>query len=405
MKNSKFLILIAMFFFASVSNAQTTVVVDTLHNGDTIFYCSSIDFVPMVSHDTVSLNFLGYFPDLPANLNPVISNPGALTHYVWTPKTPLTDTNMLIAVLIGGYDWKYTNGADTSALSYQGGRGATVVAIKKMPTSKICWVTADSNFQHNVIIWDSTGFAAQNVDSVKIYYYITATQRKLLATRSRNSASFYVDSINNPQNGTFKYLLAGVNSCGNEDTNSAWQTTAWIQQSGSTFNVSSPYAIKGNPNPVSYYILYRDTIGNGRNWDSIFETPGTVLSDPNYAHYINAKYYVAAVLNTPCAAPPIVGHRPEINIVNKSRSNRLSNNITGVAPIAEANSFNVYPVPFTGTLNLHLQMESDVSIYNELGQMVFHSLMLSGQHQVNITGPSGVYFIDVNGVYKKLLKE
>ena len=307
------------------------------------------------------------------------------------------------------HDTTLTNPVDSTWFFYETAfSGGTVKFhfIKKTPTSKICWVTVDSNFAHNVIIWDSTGFGAQNVDSIKIYYYITVTQRKLLATKPRNSATFYVDSVNNPNSGTFKYLITGVNGCGNEDTTSAWQTTAWIQQTGSTFTVSSPYTVEGNPTPVSYYILYRDTIGTGHYWDSIFETPGTVLNDPNYANYPNAKYYVAAVLNMPGCTTPAIVNRMESLPANKSRSNRLKNNVTGINEVSNLSFFKVYPNPFISNFSLDLLKESEVRIYDALGRMVYQSRMQIGHNLVALNGQSkGIYFLVVNGVATMLVQE
>lgn len=356
---------------------KDTIFDDNSRHSDTIYYCTSVQISVFGSvHDSIFWDFK--YPDV------FYSADSALCWFHDTTLTTPPDST-----------WFFNNG---QVVKYY--------FIKKLPTSKICWVTVDSNFAHNVIIWDTTGFTVEGIDSVKIYYYYTATHLKLLATEPRISNLYYVDSVNNPNSGTFKYLLAGVNGCGNEDTlTSAWQTTAWIQQTGSTFTVSSQYTVKGNPTPVSYYILYRDTTGTGHNWDSIFETPGTILNDPNYANYPNAKYFVAAVLNMPGCSTPSIVDRAESLPANKSRSNRLNNSVTGIATVANTENFNVYPNPFINTFNLYLQKQSDVRVYNELGQIIFHSMLPQANNQVHIDGTPGLYMLNVNGKYQKIIKQ
>ena len=364
----------AILLSSSISNAQIVVldgssVKDTIKysgtTSDTVYYCQSIQVTTIgkVTDTMVMWNF---------------KNPGIFSYYD-TATCWVHDTTMPSPP---DSTWFFINGASVK-----------FHFIKLIPTSKICWVTADSNFAHNVIIWDTTGFKAENIDSVRVFYFVTSTSKKLLATCSRN-VTYYVDSVNNPQSDSYKYLLAGVNGCDNEDTNSAWQTTAWIQQSSSTFTVVLPYTVQGDPSAVSYYILYRDTIGNGKTWDSIYETPTTVLHDSDYTKYPNAQYYVAAVLNTAGCTAPAITKRMESAMINKSRSNRLSNNITGIASIPNTESFIVYPNPNQGTFHIvinNINPQSIVKIYNTIGEEVFCGRLKAGDNNINLNEPSGIY--------------
>ncbi len=382
----KCMFILLMLSLASIGKSQIVLI-----NGDTVMgaivptnniqivhYCSNIKIKTIPSGDTLGIAYNGAA---------ATSTYDTIAWNTYVPVGNSIDTVMMNIC----YNWSHSSGG-WSGTTYTG--NSAIYFYKDVPTSKICWVTADSNFAHNVIIWDTAGFKAEGVDSVRIFYYVTSTNRKLLATTSRNS-TYYVDSVNNPNNNSFKYLLAGVNSCGNEDTNSAWHTTAWVQQSSSAFTVIAPYTVKGTPAPVSYYILYRDTLGNGRNWDSIYESPGTILNDPNYGKYPNAKYYVAAVLNIAgCSTPGIVGNLKSSNI-NKSRSNMLNNIISGMPSGYNESNFSVYPNPNQGVFCIALNgasMKGIVKVYSTIGQEIFSAQIKGGNNNINITGqPSGIY--------------
>ena len=80
--------------------------------------------------------------------------------------------------------------------------------------------------------------------------------------------------------------------------------------------------------------------------------------------------------------------------------------ITDVQEVVERN-VTVYPNPANDVLNIELgDNQSDVVIYNSIGQVVRHIEMMSGNVQINVADlNSGIYFVRVNGNVTKIVKK
>ncbi|MBQ2499554.1 MAG: T9SS type A sorting domain-containing protein, partial [Bacteroidales bacterium] len=67
----------------------------------------------------------------------------------------------------------------------------------------------------------------------------------------------------------------------------------------------------------------------------------------------------------------------------------------------------VYPNPANSVLNIDLgETQSEVIVYNSLGQMVKRVEMASGTVQVNVEDlNAGVYFVKANGNVVKVIKK
>ena len=80
--------------------------------------------------------------------------------------------------------------------------------------------------------------------------------------------------------------------------------------------------------------------------------------------------------------------------------------ITGVYEVVEKQDVMVYPNPANSVLNIDLgEAQSDVVVYNSLGQMVKRVEMASGTVQVNVEDlNAGVYFVKANGEVTKVIK-
>jgi hypothetical protein len=171
----------------------------------------------------------------------------------------------------------------------------------------------------------------------------------------------------------------------------------------STFLWGSGYIIENiNPSVNEYYLYRNDTM--------ILSKPGNIssMSDPQ-GYFPNAVYYVEAQLNeSTCNLTPIaMGHRAFSNIPNSSRTNRLRNGnpVSGIVKVNNTTSFKVYPNPSNGNFSLDIQQESDVRVYDIMGQTVYQSRLPQGHNQIDIKGADGVYVISVNGVFNKIIKE
>ena len=84
--------------------------------------------------------------------------------------------------------------------------------------------------------------------------------------------------------------------------------------------------------------------------------------------------------------------------------------ITGVEEEVSKKENALYPNPTTGTFTIDLIEESDVSIYNILGQSVMHLEKVSGNQQIHMeNAPKGLYFVrihsDSQNEVKKLIVE
>ncbi|MGP8214263.1 MAG: T9SS type A sorting domain-containing protein [Bacteroidia bacterium] len=282
--------------------------------------------------------------------------------------------------------------------------------IKKFPSGNICWVTVDSNYLHNVIIWDTAGLSGQAIDSFKVYFYNSSNQWQKLAEKPyKDTIYYFVDTLNNPNVSTMRYCLTSVNSCGNEEpfANSPWQNTMWISNSVGTFSWSGTgYLIQNNASPVNTYILYRDSIGNG-HWDSIASVSGTqfVISDPNYANYPNGRWSVGAVLNVSGCSTPLIAKRDMNATATISHSNRIGKLVSGIATVQSRSSFTAYPNPFTNTINIDAEKASLIELIDIAGRVVFNSTITPGHNTLKLILPDGMYFLRVNGnIVEKMVK-
>jgi hypothetical protein len=70
--------------------------------------------------------------------------------------------------------------------------------------------------------------------------------------------------------------------------------------------------------------------------------------------------------------------------------------ITGVEEVTEQKTTALYPNPTTGHFTIELAEESNVGIYNMLGQQVMHLNMVSGNQHIQLeNAPKGMYFVQI----------
>lgn len=81
--------------------------------------------------------------------------------------------------------------------------------------------------------------------------------------------------------------------------------------------------------------------------------------------------------------------------------------ITDVHEVVEKQDVMIYPNPVKNVLNIELgDNQSDVMVYNSLGQMVKHIEMASGNITINVEDlDAGMYFVKANGSVVKVVKK
>jgi serine/threonine-protein kinase len=309
------------------------------------------------------------------------------------------------------------------------GKGTYVVKTDSVPLVQICVVSVDTGSTHNVVVWDKTGVT--RIDSFKLYFMNSASKWQLIKAVPFSAPGYIVDttSIDDPNKGTVRYCLTGVDSCGSEEhfAASPWQNTTYIINNGSgTFSWSGTgYLKKGVAQPVLTYYMYRDSLSNG-NWKLIDSVSGTqnTRTDPAYASYPKARWRIDALLNdsvsSGCTVPVL---RPiKAKTYNTSHSNTANTTtVTKVTSISSSspNSILIYPNPSNGVFTIDVKGIGDkeyVEVYNVLGEKVYsiiansYQLIANSYIEINISNQSsGVYFVKVttstSSQVVKLVKE
>ncbi len=288
-------------------------------------------------------------------------------------------------------------GVYTVAVSYGGSACSSVSAPfavgGSLPTVPICLVTVDSLSTNNIVVWEKTGITHHSVDSFRVYREVTTNVYAYLASISNDSLSVYNDFAANPNVTSYKYKLAVVDSCGDVSLLSDYHNTIHLQNLGNGNLLWTLYEIENAANPVTYYVVMRDNLGNG-NFQPISSTlPGsnTTYTDINYASYPNASYRIAVSWNRTCHP-------------TKSTSTTYSNiehNVVLFVPSFNVNGqIKVYPNPTNTTTTITLTKAVDnaiIKLINLTGQTIIEKQNQTGDHfNLDISQQAqGIYFIEV----------
>jgi hypothetical protein len=270
---------------------------------------------------------------------------------------------------------------------------------------QICMVTVDtSGANHNVVYWDTTGFAG--IDTFLIQREVTTNVYQTVGKVAYGDSPEFADMTSTPTGNTYRYKLGVIDTCGNHaDTLSYFHNTIYMGQNNGTFNWSgTQYKIENVATPVSYYVLERDSLSNGI-WDSIKSCPGTqyVMTDPNWGNQVYARWRVTTVWGISCDGdiPATPGGNAIHATVRKSRSNIQNNRINtinGKQEFATTNFF-VYPNPANNQITIKQQSplkNSVVEVRDVMGRVVLTQRITNTTTTVTLDISelnSGVYFI------------
>lgn len=265
------------------------------------------------------------------------------------------------------------------------------------PSMGLCLTTVDTTSSFNVLLWEkpvSTTLAGFN-----IYREITTNNFQVVGFVPYDSLSEYNDSLANPNITNYRYKITALDTCGFESEQSDFHSTIHLQLLGSGNMQWTLYDIEHQPNPVSFYNIYRDNLSDG-NWTLLTGSlPGTnsTYTDLNYTLYPAASYRVDVNWGLSCT--------PTRATVNTSRSNIKHNGLAiGITEAAMNNAWTMQPNPATNDLNIKLSNllgKATLRINNLLGQTVFEMSLpesSSSTTELNVDVSSfakGIYTVSV----------
>ena len=272
----------------------------------------------------------------------------------------------------------------------------------------ICAISADSLSTHNIVVWEKTNIPS-TIDTFWVFRETSSNVFSKIGSVSNDSISEFHDYSANPNATSYKYKIGAINTCG--DTTSAlsnFHNTIHLQYLGLGNLLWSLYNIENSGNPVNFYIVNRDDLGNG-NFVPISSTiPGsnTSFTDVNYTNFPNAKYRVDVNWNITCNSTQ--------KMYSTIKSNIISIAVTGANEMEIANNFQVYPNPFKSETTIQFAEEQNntlVKVIDILGKEITRFNVNGKKHVFyNDNLEAGIYFfhlIDNNksSAYRKIIVE
>jgi photosystem II stability/assembly factor-like uncharacterized protein len=324
----------------------------------------------------------------------------------------------LTASLISGVNYTWNNAATTQSIlvntagtyfvtaSYPTSGCSSVsnpfVLNNTTQTQDICLVTVDSLSTHNIVIWNKPISGA--IDSFRVYRLIATNTYMYLASIAYEDSTIYHDYAANPNVTQWAYKVSVIDTCDAESSLSEYHYTMHLQLLGNGNMQWTHYEIENQPNPVSYYEIFRDDLDNG-NWALLSGAiPGTnsTYTDVNYASYPDANYRIEIIWGQSCESTLRLLNNNNIQTtIVRSKSNIKNNRTVGVQDaISKDIKIKVYPNPANELLNVEVSLlnekESTITVENMLGQVVYTTQTTKQLNQFNIaTFASGVYFVKV----------
>lgn len=317
-----------------------------------------------------------------------VSVSGGTTPYTYDWSDGTHNQNLVSAV-VGNYQLTITDGGGCQAVAYAELHGINLSA------AEICMVTVDTVTDGNIVVWTKDyglGIAEYEIYRETAVY----NQFQYLGTVPFDSLSQYLDTTANPDVHSYKYKVRTIDSCANASDFLALHKTIHLN---AVLNTSNEVELNWDDYiGIAYtdFHIYRNHPTTG--WQEIAVVASTVhnYTDPNYPSITGLDYSIVVIPSSPCTAEKSQDH-------NSTRSNKV-NIAPGVptdAGISSSDmSYNVYPNPTKGILNLRLSSQTsnvEVIMQDLNGKVV--KLFNVGQqplHQLDISDlESGVYFLDV----------
>lgn len=262
----------------------------------------------------------------------------------------------------------------------------------------ICIVKVDSTHTYNVLTWVKTGLDMTTIDSFIVYRETSTNNYSQIGFVLKDSLSTFSDHAVDPSATGYRYKLKSKSVLNVESAFSDYHNTIHLTNTGANF-LWTPYLVENNITPVSIYNVYRDDISTG-NFQLIGYTTGNQFGYTvgNFSSFPYASYYVEAVTySSPCY--------PSRSGFETSVSNIRFIGTTGAMGQYKKSIVNVYPNPTKGIINITgIGSKTTLFIYNIVGEVVL-SKEVNNDTTLDISALNeGIYTLEVNGIYHKIIK-
>ena len=207
------------------------------------------------------------------------------------------------------------------------------------------------------------------------------------------SNSSFLDLVSNNQSQSFSYKVRAIDSCGNLSNESTKHSTMLLQANLSASNSVNLSWTAYSGSGYTSYSLYRSV--NGGAFGVIATLPASQLSfnDVTANTTINNYAYFVSIVLPSCSF--------ESNNTVRSNVKEVTEGSVGIAENEELNSFDIFPNPTTGILNLSISEINEVrkrkfEIINTMGQIIMEIELESTQKHAVIdlaNQANGLYLI------------
>jgi hypothetical protein len=316
------------------------------------------------------------------------------TYYTAKCYTPYIDENFTIPLNNPGIHY-------TSIPNSTGCDSILCLTLLEKPEPQLCMISVDDN-NHNEIIWEKQ----EEVVSYNIYREEMQTGNyQLMANIAGDNPNIWVDMESNARIRSYRYKIAGVDTCEKESLLSlAHKTMHLVIYPG----VGNSWNLIWTPYEGAHYSTYNIYRSSGESIGEL-ELIGTMPAGGNtsYTDFSAPEGYVYYVVEIIFDSPCILDKN-----LFAIKSNIATNKALTIDKNVEAINFTLYPNPTTGKIHIenHEVLIQEVRIYDIFGRELLSCKSLSPNITVDISHLSaGVYFVKIyaeNGeVIKKVLKK
>lgn len=328
--------------------------------------------------------------------------------YTWTfnggtPSTS-TDANPVVTYSTAGtYDVTLVatgdGGTDTKTMTGY----ITVEALDNVTTPAICIVSVDDAANKNQVIWDRP--VSNSIASYKIYKETYESGNyELIGTQNYSDGNTFADANSQPDVKAERYKVSAVDALGNETELSTPHKTIHLSiNKGTGTNINLIWDGYEGFEFASYNI-YRGT--------SINDLALLVQVQSNLNSYtdVNAPtgdvFYQVEVINPNDCSNGGLKSKPW-----KSSKSNIAHQVAVATGIADdlSNGMKFYPNPARNALMIELNdidNAKTVEFINLQGQVVKNCKINERKSEIDISQlPKGIYFVKIDNLIKKLVKQ
>lgn len=269
------------------------------------------------------------------------------------------------------------------------------IATNIPESQEICLVTVDSTASRNLIVWEKP--LSTEISYFNIYKETTmADVYHLVASRSYDSISVYIDPLSNPLIRSWRYKLSVVDVCGNESELSDFHKTIHM---AINLGLSGEINLNWDNYEGFEYLtfnVYRYSTSLG--FELYAEMPSNLNACNDYTPPVGIVTYAVSVVKPDgdCLGTKDIGGPYQQSVSN------LEDNSLGIGIEKEIDlGLSIYPNPGHGLFTLQVKSLSENSImevYSIDGSMVFSSTLNKGTNHIDLQQlSSGVYTVIVKG--------